>query len=340
MERLKNLAARLGHWWKESFIGRVVARFSDRNGSIFASGLAYGLLFAFFAGLWSLFSVFGLLFSNNDGFRDSLLSLLDTVVPGLVSGSNSILSEDTLSSISTTFTVTGLFTLIAFWWKITSWLGSLRSATHTILGEDDEGNSHGNGTEDPVGELDNPIRARLIDTAAVLIVAVLFLLTSFAGVLSGGLVSAVMRVFGWLGTSWLSGFLISAAGFIVAVALNMLLLVTLFRVVCQIRRMRMVLLVSLLGGVVLGIIQLLGGRLLTGASSNPLLAPFATLLTVLIWFNIIAMVLMYCSAIFGELIFGEEEKEEAARAAALTDKAVNTRVQNKELLDDRGRTAA
>lgn len=327
MERLKKAAARIGQWWKESFIGRVVTRFGERNGSIFAGGLAYGLLFAFFAGIWSVFSVFGLLFSNNAGFRDSFLTLLDALVPGVASGSDSIINPATLSNISTTFTITGLFTVVVFWWQITNWLGSLRSSVQTIIGEEDSSDSMESeesdesarsGEKQPppsaasVGEIGNPLFARLIDTAAVLIVAVLFILTTFAGVLSGGMVSAVMRFFGWLGSSsQFAGFLIAAGGFVAAVALNWLLLVVLFRLVCQVRRVRIVAVVAFVGAFALAAIQLLGARLLTGASSNPLLAPFAAILAVLIWFNIIAMILMYCSAMLGVLIEAKAKRERA-----------------------------
>jgi membrane protein len=298
MERLRELAARIRSWWNDSLPGRVLKRYSDGNGSILASGLAYGLLFAFFAGLWSIVSVFGVIFSNNTSFRSSFLSVLDSVVPGIASGGNSILTESALSSLSTTFTITGVVTLVAFWWKITSWMGSLRSSVQSIIGIDADTSA----ADDPVAHVNNPVYARLLDTLAVFLVAVLFLLATFAGTLSGGLVSALMRVFGVFGTGWLSGFIVGVVGFVVSVLLNVVLLTVLYRVVCQVRRRKVVLRVSFLGALALSVIQLLGGRLITGASSNPLLAPFAAIVAVLIWFNIVTQVLLYCSAMMGEFV--------------------------------------
>ena len=42
--------------------------------------------------------------------------------------------------------------------------------------------------------------------------------------------------------------------------------------------------------------QLLGTRLLAGASRNPLLAPFATLIGVLIWFNLVSQLMLAIAA--------------------------------------------
>lgn len=305
MERLKAATARVREFWEASLIGRVVKRYGAQNASIFSKGLAYSLLFAFFTGVWSAFSVLGVVFSRNSDFRNNFLSVLDSFVPGIASGSTSVLSAESLSGISTTFTITGLVTLGMFWWQITSWMGSLRSAVQTVIDEEAE------KVSDSVTEITNPVRARLIDTAAVAMVAVLFILTTVAGGTSGGLVSSVLRFFGVLNDSLFIGFIIGLAGFVAAFILNMALLLVLFRLVCQVKRTKAVVAVSLLGAFALSVIQLLGGRLLSGASSNPLLAPFAAIIAVLIWFNIIAQVLMYCSALLGELIPRDGGESEA-----------------------------
>ena len=50
----------------------------------------------------------------------------------------------------------------------------------------------------------------------------------------------------------------------------------------------------------MSVMQLLGARLLTGASRNPLLAPFAALIGALVWFNLVAQVIMLCAALIAE----------------------------------------
>ena len=54
------------------------------------------------------------------------------------------------------------------------------------------------------------------------------------------------------------------------------------------------------GVITVSAMQLLGARLLAGASRNPMLAPFAALIGVLIWFNLVAQVILLCAALIAE----------------------------------------
>ncbi|MFT8987419.1 MAG: YhjD/YihY/BrkB family envelope integrity protein [Bifidobacterium psychraerophilum] len=302
MRSISETVDRVSTWWKQSMLGRVLDRYGAHNGSILAGGLAYGLLFAFFAGIWTLFSAFGVFFSTNTAFRDGLIEALGRIVPGLISGSGGgIVSQSTLSGISTTFTITGLFTFFAFFWKIISWLASLRNAVQTVIDDD----------SDDV----NMVKAKGLDALAVLMVAILFVLTAVATGISGGAVRQVLHLFGISSDFWGFSVLVDVAGFVVTFVLNVLLLLILLRVVSQVGERRPVLITSLVGAMALSVIQMLGARLITGASSNPLLAPFAAIIGVLLWFNLIAQVLMYAAALLGELLQPEHGKSDAEASA-------------------------
>ena len=56
----------------------------------------------------------------------------------------------------------------------------------------------------------------------------------------------------------------------------------------------------IMGSLTVSAMQLLGARLLAGASRNPMLAPFAALIGVLIWFNLVAQVILLCAALIAE----------------------------------------
>ncbi|MCI1635511.1 YihY/virulence factor BrkB family protein [Bifidobacterium sp.] len=282
-------------WWKHSLLGRVLERYGNHNGSILAGGLAFGLLFAFFAGIWTLFSAFGLFFSNNTAFRDTLIEALGRIVPGLISSSGSgIISQSTLNGIATTFTITGVITFVTFFWKIISWLGSLRSAVQTVVEKQDEDV--------------NAVKSKGLDAAAVLLVAVLFVLTGVATGISGGAMRMILNVLGISSDFWGFSALIDVAGLAVTFVLNVCLLLVLLIMVSQIHARRPVIITSVVGAIALSIIQMLGARLITGASSNPLLAPFAAIIGVLLWFNLIAQVLMYAAALLGELLLTVDAK--------------------------------
>lgn len=258
-------------WWRRSLIGRVIDRYVSRRGPLLANGLAYGLLFAFFAGVWIVVSALGLVVTGSEEMQKALLAMLRTVIPSV---SDSLFSASMLSGISHTLTWTGLVTLAVFWWTVTGWMNSLRNAVTTMF-------------DDCTQEL-NVVKARLRDTVAAIMVAVLFILSTAAGVVSGGLMRLVLRALGIADDS-LPGAL-----------LNFALFMLLLRVVAHIRAGKFTLVGAALGALAVAVMQLLGARLLTGASRNPMLAPFAAIIGVLIWFNLVAQVIMICAAFIAE----------------------------------------
>ncbi|MFT8639958.1 YihY/virulence factor BrkB family protein [Bifidobacterium sp.] len=275
--------------WQRSLPGRIVARYGRNNGGLLAGGLAYGLLFAFFAGVWTAFSIAGLIFSNDESVRETLLNAVASFIPSLQSSSGkSILSEKALSSISTTFTVTGLFTLLAFLWQIIGWLGSVRSAVRTMV---DVGQQNADA-----------IRSKLRDAVAVMLIMILFVLSSVAAVISGGTIRYVLEFLRIPQSAWGFSSVVDISGFLLTVIFNFLLLLVVFWLVAALRERSSVVRACVFGSLCLSIIQMLGTRLVGGASSNPLLAPFAAILAVLIWFNLIAQVLMYCASLLGETL--------------------------------------
>ena len=99
-------------------------------------------------------------------------------------------------------------------------------------------------------------------------------------------------------------------GFGTGVALNFALFMLLLRVVSHIKAGRFTILGALLGSLTVSAMQLLGARLLAGASRNPMLAPFAALIGVLIWFNLVcpghfALCRPHCRVSTKELSVGE-----------------------------------
>ena len=309
MVSMKALIEKLTAIWQRSLPGRVLARYGRNNGGLLAGGLAYGLLFAFFAGVWTVFSIAGLIFSHDDNVRTALLNTASRVVPSLQSGSGKeIISATTLSSISTPFTITGLFTLLAFFWQIIGWLGSVRSAVRTMV--------------EAGQQQSNAISSKLFDALAVILIMVLFILSSVAAVVSGGAIRNILNVLKVPQDAWGFSSLIDVVGFLLTLLFNFLLLMVIFWLVAELRDRKAVVRTSIFGSICLSIIQMLGTRLVGGASSNPLLAPFAAILAVLIWFNLIAQVLMYCASLLAETM----SKERVGSSNGVVDSTVMTGV--------------
>ena len=76
---------------------------------LLANGLAYGLLFAFFAGVWIAVSVFGLIMVGNIDWQQMLIDAVREVIPGVA---DSFLTSSALGTMSSALTWTGLATLV------------------------------------------------------------------------------------------------------------------------------------------------------------------------------------------------------------------------------------
>ncbi|MBT1176728.1 YihY/virulence factor BrkB family protein [Bifidobacterium callimiconis] len=271
------------HWWKRSLPGRLIDRYLSHRGSLMGNGLAYGLLFAFFGGVWMALSLAGVIVIGNEQLQRLLIDAVNTVIPG---SADTFLSASVLAKASNTFTWTGLVTVVIFWWTVTGWMDSLRTAVQDMF-------------DDYHDDVDL-VKARLRDTAAAMMVTLLFILSTVAGTVSSGLVRALLTWLGIPGDSFAGSLALDVVGLCSGLILNFLLFLLLFRVVAHIHAGRFMIAACALGAVTLTVMQLFGTKLLGGASRNPLLAPFAAIIGVLIWFNLVAQVIMICSAFIAE----------------------------------------
>jgi membrane protein len=86
-------------------------------------------------------------------------------------------------------------------------------------------------------------------------------------------------------------------GLAVVLVIDTLTLAGLFRVLSRVRiPVRRLFAGALLGGVALGVLKILGGVLLGGASRNPLLATFAVIIGLLVWFNLVSSVTLIAAS--------------------------------------------
>jgi len=84
---------------------------------------------------------------------------------------------------------------------------------------------------------------------------------------------------------------------------------------------------ALLGAVGLTVLQQLSGLFVGGASSNPLLASFASLIALLLWINLSAQVILIASAY---IVTGVEEDRDRVRAKYGASTFAQRRVQRAE----------
>jgi len=260
---------------------RVFAHFTAKGGSILAGGMSYQAIFAVFAAVWVGFSLAGLFLTSSPELMTALVTLINQSVPGLI-GADGIIDPRKLANAGV-LGWTGAIALIGLLLTALAWLSTTAQAVRTIF------------QMPPQNTFFLLVKLRELGLGLVfglaLVVSALVSLASTA---------ALGAVFGLLGVPRDSFWYAAAArvvGLVIVLVIDTVTLAALFRVLSRVRiPFRRLLVGALIGGVALGVLKLLGGALLGGASRNPLLAAFAVIIGLLIWFNLVSTVTLLAAS--------------------------------------------
>ncbi|MCZ4300637.1 YihY/virulence factor BrkB family protein [Microbacterium oxydans] len=281
---------------------RAALLYSERRGPMLADSVTYRALFSVFAGVLLGFSIAALWLAGNPAALQAIIDAVEAAVPGLI-GEEGVIDPDALRAPAS-FSIAGIISLIALVGAALSAIGSLRTAVRILAGtlQDD-------------------------------ILWIWVILRNLALALGIGLafvVSAGLTFVGQLGVTWIAELLglpsdspavtwgVRLLSLLVVFALDAALIIGVFRVLSGVRpAARSLWPGALLGAFGLLVLQELSGLFVGGATSNPLLASFATLLALLIWLNFSAQVMLFACAY---IVTAEEEASDRvhARYAATT----------------------
>jgi membrane protein len=253
------------------------------NGPLLSQGLSWQAVFATFAALWVTFAIAGFWLREDTPLRSALLEGLANAVPGLIdTGGGGAVRIDDLLSVGV-LGWTGAIAALGLIWTAIGWLSSGRAAVRVIAGlPADSGNF---------------ILLKLRDAGLTLAFGVAVLISA---ALSLGSTSLLQSLFDWIGVDRAGPIATVAtriAGIAIALVFDAIVLWLFFRVASGMPvRGRPLIEGVVLGAVALGVLKTLGGALLGGASSNPLLASFAVIIGLLIWFNLICQAILLAAA--------------------------------------------
>ena len=275
---------------------RAFLLYSERRGPMLADSVTYRALFSVFAAVLLGFSIAALWLAGNPDVWDAIISAVQSVVPGLIGEDGVVNPDDLKEPIS--LSIAGAVSTIALIGSALGAVGSLRTAVRVLAGT-----AH----------------------ADVLFIWVMLRnLLLAAGVAVLFVAAAAVTFAGRLGITWLSGLLgfsedsavaswsIRIVSLIVVLALDTVLIAGVFRLLSGLRpAARSLWIGALIGGVGLLVLQELSGLFIGGATSNPLLASFATLLALLIWLNLSTQVILISCAY---IVTSEEERKDRVHA--------------------------
>lgn len=256
---------------------RVFLQYNAKGGPLLAAGLSYQALFAVFAAIWVGFAIAGFAIRANPELEQAFLALLTTNVPGLIdTGDGGAIDAEKLFATGI-LSWTGGIAAVGLLFTALGWLASGRDAVRLLFGL-------------PTAPT-NFLLLKLKDLGLALGLGLAMVLSAGLTVLS---TAALGSVFDWFGVDHESAAATVAAravGLLAVLALDAVVLGAFYRIVSGIRiPFRQLAHGVLLAAIALGVLQALGSTLLGGATRNPLLASFAVIIGLLIWFNLVCQV--------------------------------------------------
>ena len=279
-------------WVRQQRPVRVLLSYTQSRGPLLAGGLSYQAIFAAFAAIWVGFAAAGLLISSNPELQDAFFNLVSTSVPGLFDtgdgtgdgtddGRGAINPRELLQAEVLGWT--GAIAFVGLLFTALGWLASCRDAVRTIFGLP--------------GERVNFFLLKLRDVGLGLAFGAALLISSALLVFSTQALGSALSFLGFDESSAITAVSGRIVGLLLMFAVDTVVLAALFRVLSGLTIPPKRLLVgAMLGAATLAILKLAGTALLGGATSNPLLASFAVIIGLLIWFNLICQVVLLTAA--------------------------------------------
>ena len=259
---------------------RVFFHYNQENGPLLASGMTYQAIFALFAGLWLTFSIAGFVVRDNPVLQTSLFRALNGFVPRLIAYSDASGTHHAGAITSTTLLdSTGLswssaVSFVGLVFTAVNFVGTLRTAIRVMFVL-------------PAPST-NPVLLIVKNAGYTLAFGAVVLLTAVLSLVSNTALNGVAVLLGLGTTSVAEQVATTAVTAILLLIIDTALLAVAYRVLSGIPIPRKRLLVgALIGGVGLAFLQTLGTSLLGGASSNPLIGTFATVIGVLLYFSFV-----------------------------------------------------
>ncbi|WP_267545568.1 YihY/virulence factor BrkB family protein [Arthrobacter sp. H14-L1] len=261
---------------------RVMAQYNLQHGPVMAAGIGFAMFFSITGLLTTGFSIAALVLKSDKVLLDALVSSVATSAPGLlkVDGGDGLVDPQALlnpAGLGWTAIVAALVTIFV----ALNWISSLRIGMRGVAGLP--------------ALTANFLLMKLKDAGTLVLLGVALILSAGVTVIFGGALDAIT------GALRLDPAVANPAGFgvgvLVAVLLNWLTATILFRLAAGLKPERGIFWQStLLAGVGATVLQLLSGLLLARAGANPLLASFAVIIGLLIWFNFVSQVFLISAA--------------------------------------------
>ncbi|PID98217.1 MAG: hypothetical protein CSA83_01685 [Actinomycetales bacterium] len=280
MKKLVSKIKALVEFWKASRLGRALARYGAAKGELLIGGIAYSGLFSVFAGMAIGISVMMAVIGGNTELREAVIEATNNALPGIIKDSSGkgMLSIDDLvvDSALNLGSIIGTAVLLFSALKV---MDAMKKSLRAIFG---------------IAETtENFIFSKLRDLGGFVLLMVSVLATAAAGMVAAYLGRYAADAIGMSKGASTGIWVLTLLGSFIVDTAVMYLMISL----AGIKPPRRDLLIgSAIGAVGFGLLRALGTSIVSSAADDPLLASFAALVTILVWLQLAAQVLLYVSA--------------------------------------------
>lgn len=261
---------------------RAGQHYGRQHGPLMSAGIGFRMFFSITGLLATGFSLAGLVLRGQPALLDRVVSSVAASAPGLlkVDGGEGLVDPQELlnpEGLGWAAVIAAVVTVVTS----LGWIGGLRDGVRGVIG---------------LGpRKTNPILLKLHDIGTLLLLAVALVISAGASLVFGtaaGWVSEQLRL-----DPLVAGPLTTSVKIAVPLMLAWATALIMFRLAAGVKLARR----SLLEGTILaalgtGVLQIFSAELLAGAGRNPILAPFAIIIGLLIWFNLVSQVYLIAAA--------------------------------------------
>ena len=262
---------------------RAIQRYGAARGALLAGGIAYSALFAIAGALAIAFTVFSVILGGNPELFDSVVGQIDKALPGVLKtgGSSEGLLDPQSLILPSGFNPVTIISTIVLIWSAVALMTNLRISIQAMFGI----------SRLPV----NFVVSKLLDLSGFVILGVAIVLTTALSAITGIFADVVFQFLN-IPSSWGSA-LLRIASLAIALVVDMGVFAFLFRVMAGVRAPWKDLLAgAFVGGLASALVRFLGTSAVGSVADKPLLAPFAAIITVLLWVNLVARITLIAAA--------------------------------------------
>ncbi|MEO5778762.1 YihY/virulence factor BrkB family protein [Arthrobacter oryzae] len=261
---------------------RAFQHYNLERGPLMSAGIGFTMFFSITGLLTTGFSVAGLALRGQPELLDRLVNSVAVAAPGLlkVNGNDGLVDPQELldpGGLGLTAAIAAVVTVVTS----LGWINGIRQGFRGVA------------MLAPLKR--NPVLSKLFDVGTLLLLGLALVISSGASLVFG-------TAAGWLMDLLqldprVAGPIAGLIKIAVPLLLNWVTAVILFRLAGGLQLGRQALLQgTILAGIGTTVLQVFSTELLAGAGRNPILAPFAIIIGLLIWFNLVSQVYLFAAS--------------------------------------------